>query len=71
MQRLLPKLSAADRKTWRQWKAWSICIYILIIAVLLGIESLFSRSGETERSASISQDWWSKQKEVSARAGFD
>lgn len=27
MKRFLLKLSPADRKTWLQWKAWSICIY--------------------------------------------
>jgi len=71
MKRHLRELSPTDRKTWRQWKAWSICIYTLIIAVLLGIESLVSRSGDAGRShsASISQDSWSKQTVVSARAG--
>ena len=71
MQRFLPELSSADRKTKRQWNALLICVCILTMAGLLVIESLVSRLGDTEssHSASISRDSWSKQTEVSARVG--
>jgi hypothetical protein len=73
MKRYRPELSVADRKTWRQWKAWSICIYIVIIGALMGIGSLVPRSSDTEsvHSASIDQISLSKKTGLSARVSPD
>lgn len=69
MRRYRPELNPADTKSWRQWKAWWICIYFAVVATLMGIGSLFTSSSDPQRSLSVSLDQisLSKQTELSAR----
>jgi hypothetical protein len=53
MKRYLQKLTAADRKAWRQWQAGWICFYIVIAAALMGIGSLAPRPGDAELTQSV------------------
>jgi hypothetical protein len=73
MKRFRRELSEADIRSIRRWRAWSICLYVVIIAALMGAGSLVPRSGDTGRSqsASIGQISAAKPTGLSARVGAE